>query len=94
MHTDYRRPLKALEMTISAVVGLAFCRTACCSPSGADAERLLSLAMAANGGYLTNSVSSVQRAITDSTANCSRATCSVHSPPVCVATFLIPANAP
>jgi hypothetical protein len=93
MHTDYRRPLKALEMTISAVVGLAFCRTAC-SPSGADAERLLSLAMDANGGYLTNSVSSVQRAITDSTANCSRATCSVHSSPVCVATFLIPANAP
>jgi hypothetical protein len=28
MHTDYRRPLKTYETTISAVVGLHFYRTA------------------------------------------------------------------
>jgi hypothetical protein len=28
MHTDYRRPLKTFETTISAVVGLHFYRTA------------------------------------------------------------------
>src|SRR5262245_35675659 len=45
-------------------------------------------------GTVTTSVSSAHRATTDSTARCSSATCSDHSPSLCVATFLIPAKAP